>query len=703
MPSNEAIIWSYLIGVGLPAAAAAGVMGNFQTESGFNPDSLQPSTTAPAGYNIVDGEHGFGIAQWTDAGRQQGLVDYASAQGAATNPPNDLQIQLGYFWQELNDNYHDVLDAIKEATTPAEAAVAFYPYEGYAGGIQDARSEQATQIYNQYSGSTLVDIDSTGGTASLDSTGDASWQAAYEAALTSVPAADVPDLAVIPTVNKNAVYSPQLIPGDWKFFYNKKGTQIIDDVTTASNVDLTEGSIPQISLTINDPDFSIMQSIAPSIYWEQGKVGQLCTWKTESLVLSEVQTTQDDNGVPATIVTLGGAVFSWMQVQRQYRSFEGTSAKIIQDLIALYNKNRPKDIPAATFRGQTGPTPGVSEPAIVVTDRGFEQQLFMNGTLPQVSWQSYFDYMVQLQQQEGFWLFETNGGVFFGEPPWIYAHTVVVKVGWRGLPGADYGYTISSMDCECIEPPVILRSQILFTGDQMTLQLPRGVGEQMRVGHGVKIYGIGSYFGNKQWLVQEVTFALDGGETPVQVICNEATYIRPPNPGGQTLPNPNADPTDPGANSAGGSATAPTDLPASAATASASVTSFMKAAFSQTGDPYQYGGTDTGDTPTDCSGLVMWCSQQVGSSLGSQRTAADQYNYIKSQGLAISAQQAYSTYGALLFAGDLGHVVISMGDNVHVFSEQQTGTNAGETSWPYPNSALTLGGLVPGLTYQQGE
>jgi hypothetical protein len=147
---NVLQIWNYLIGVGLSAYAAAGVMGNWQTESGFNPDALQPGTTAPAGYKM-DGQHGFGLAQWTDAGRQDNLAAWAVAHG--NKPISDMLTQLNFFWHELNSSYGSTLTAIQNASSAAAAAAAFYPYEGYAGSLQSARSDQATTIYNTYSNS----------------------------------------------------------------------------------------------------------------------------------------------------------------------------------------------------------------------------------------------------------------------------------------------------------------------------------------------------------------------------------------------------------------------------------------------------------------------------------------------------------------------------------------------------------------------
>lgn len=94
-------IWYFLVGKGLTPVQAAGVMGNLQAESGFNPKRVQ-GTKTPDGDkdNItVDGKTGYGLAQWTDRSRQQNLDNFAKGKGTITG---DLATQLDFLYAESN-------------------------------------------------------------------------------------------------------------------------------------------------------------------------------------------------------------------------------------------------------------------------------------------------------------------------------------------------------------------------------------------------------------------------------------------------------------------------------------------------------------------------------------------------------------------------------------------------------------------------
>lgn len=72
--NNTERVWNYLRGQGLTPVAAAGVMGNFSEESGFDPAIKQNHTTR-ALPDAGDGVTGYGLAQWTSQGRQAGLFE----------------------------------------------------------------------------------------------------------------------------------------------------------------------------------------------------------------------------------------------------------------------------------------------------------------------------------------------------------------------------------------------------------------------------------------------------------------------------------------------------------------------------------------------------------------------------------------------------------------------------------------------------
>lgn len=155
---NGQKIWNYLIQKGLTTAAVAGIMGNLQAESGFNPKRVQ-NTSTPDGDqdNItVDGVTGYGIAQWTSAGRQQGLADAAAARSIISG---DLGVQLDWLWQELTTSYVGVYDQIKDSTDIAMINTVFgHQYEGYGTDTESLRLGFANTI--------LTDLGSLSGNSS---------------------------------------------------------------------------------------------------------------------------------------------------------------------------------------------------------------------------------------------------------------------------------------------------------------------------------------------------------------------------------------------------------------------------------------------------------------------------------------------------------------------------------------------------------
>jgi hypothetical protein len=120
--SNPERAFNYFIAQGLTPVQSAGIVGNLVEESHVNPLIHEGGALVPP-YPIAD--QGFGIAQWTPANRQQGLVAFADAR---QQPVTDLIVQLDYIWQEMTNAsaWSDTLPAIKAATTVEDAAFAFH-------------------------------------------------------------------------------------------------------------------------------------------------------------------------------------------------------------------------------------------------------------------------------------------------------------------------------------------------------------------------------------------------------------------------------------------------------------------------------------------------------------------------------------------------------------------------------------------------
>lgn len=162
--------WGYLTGTkGLSPEAAAGVMGNLEAESGIDPHNVQnsaPTEDAPEiPIDIIRNRWGYGIAQWTTSGRQEGLIAFASQTNRSTG---DLGLQLDYLWKELTEGYVGVMAVLQTpGVTLEEASYIFLaefetPRPFTNQGTQAQRDEytalragMSRAIYNEFSGQTV--------------------------------------------------------------------------------------------------------------------------------------------------------------------------------------------------------------------------------------------------------------------------------------------------------------------------------------------------------------------------------------------------------------------------------------------------------------------------------------------------------------------------------------------------------------------
>jgi hypothetical protein len=88
----------------LTPAQAAGVMGNMDAESGFNPSAIEDTSRA---------DKGHGLVQWT-FGRWTNLSNFATQQG---KPWDDINIQLAFLKSELEGPEQAVLQDSEFAST----------------------------------------------------------------------------------------------------------------------------------------------------------------------------------------------------------------------------------------------------------------------------------------------------------------------------------------------------------------------------------------------------------------------------------------------------------------------------------------------------------------------------------------------------------------------------------------------------------
>ena len=147
---------------GFTKEAAAAAIGNFSAESNVDPNNVQKGTQEEkeiyqrrllngdmSREEFVNDGIGFGIAQWTDAGRKGALYDFAIEQG---RPINDLRLQLAFFMKELEEDYGDLYQEMK-TTDDVDSMTRrlLHEYErpddqGY--GVQVDRTNRAQRAYD---------------------------------------------------------------------------------------------------------------------------------------------------------------------------------------------------------------------------------------------------------------------------------------------------------------------------------------------------------------------------------------------------------------------------------------------------------------------------------------------------------------------------------------------------------------------------
>lgn len=178
--TNEEKIWNYLMGKIGNAYGVAGMMGNLEKESGLKPTNLENSCEAKlkaAGktyctdeaytaavdsgqiarseflYPLPGKQYGYGLAQWTSAGRKAGLYDLVKSRGVSIG---DLETQLIYLDQELNGAYKAVLNVLKAAKSVKEASDAVLTkFERPADQSEDNKKRRAVvgqSYYDRFAG-----------------------------------------------------------------------------------------------------------------------------------------------------------------------------------------------------------------------------------------------------------------------------------------------------------------------------------------------------------------------------------------------------------------------------------------------------------------------------------------------------------------------------------------------------------------------
>lgn len=148
--SPQEKVWFAVLGAGYSKEAAAGVLGNIEAESGFDPSVIE------GGSGI-----GFGLCQWS-FGRRTQLEQYAESKG---KEPGDVNTQIKFLigeitpgggadgfanYQLMNYNGYSPEDW-ENAVTPEDAAEAFcWTFERPGIPRMEVRTEAARRYYEEF-------------------------------------------------------------------------------------------------------------------------------------------------------------------------------------------------------------------------------------------------------------------------------------------------------------------------------------------------------------------------------------------------------------------------------------------------------------------------------------------------------------------------------------------------------------------------
>ena len=164
--SDEKKLWDFLLAKIGNEYGVAGLIGNLYAESALRSNNLQQTYEKSLGYtddtytvavdsgdysNFVKDSAGYGLAQWTYWSRKQALLEYAKSVGKSIC---DFDMQMEFLWKELSTGYKSTLNALKAATSVADASTyVLIHYEAPADQgetVQAKRASYGEKYYSAY-------------------------------------------------------------------------------------------------------------------------------------------------------------------------------------------------------------------------------------------------------------------------------------------------------------------------------------------------------------------------------------------------------------------------------------------------------------------------------------------------------------------------------------------------------------------------
>ncbi len=215
---------------GFTLAQAAGIAGNVQQESSFNPKAE----------NSIGA---YGLFQWLN-GRRTGLEAYAASKGTQISDPDT---QFEYVWIELNSSEKKTRDAFAANTkmTPQEAASVWrklFERPGEAEANDSGRANAAVDIYNQFKGiiadGTGIQTDSTSSASTSGSSGSSSYSGS-NSCFCQAPGASTASSSSTTSPGGSTGQKDYPLPGDSAFVKS-----VADAIGTKFNLESVGGKRP---------------------------------------------------------------------------------------------------------------------------------------------------------------------------------------------------------------------------------------------------------------------------------------------------------------------------------------------------------------------------------------------------------------------------------------------------------------------------
>lgn len=136
------MVMTFLKNKGLSTSQSAGIAGNMQIESGFDPTAVGDSGTS------------FGIVQWHGPNGDN-LKNWCKKNGYKWD---SLQGQLNFLWWELKHHQQKTLSALQLQSNPRDAAYVFAKMFERPAHIGNNRADAAEKIYDEFTKSIIQKI-----------------------------------------------------------------------------------------------------------------------------------------------------------------------------------------------------------------------------------------------------------------------------------------------------------------------------------------------------------------------------------------------------------------------------------------------------------------------------------------------------------------------------------------------------------------